>query len=114
MVPIALGPLWVMLSAINMAGEWRTARGGAPCSRSIVRGELGPLALIGAGLVYLLSAARLGHLPAMAIMLWLSAFVSQVKPRLGRIILVALSLAALYLIFQKWLNMPLPRGMLGA
>lgn len=67
----------------------------------------------GALVAFLLLAPVLGMLPAAAAFLAFVMIVALRQPLAGSLAAVAVTTAFVYLIFVRWLALPLPRGVLG-
>ena len=110
-MPRFLGVAWTILAALLFFRECRSLR--ASSQEETGKGSISrPLALCGLVLFYVVFVDQLGHLLTFAFTLWLAAWVSGVRSLLSRLVLVVLVVGSAYVVFQIWLGLPLPTGIL--
>jgi hypothetical protein len=110
-MPRFLGVGWSILAALSFFREYGSLRS-SPREETDQGSLSRPLALCGLVLFYVIFSNWLGHLLTFALTLWFAAWVSGVHSRLRRLVLVVLVVGSAYVVFQIWLGLPLPKGLL--
>ncbi len=91
--------------------EKPAAGGTKPCG-SMWRTLLGPVQVVGSIVLYCVTADWIGHILAATIMLVWMAWIARAPRWRTAITVAAVSVLSGYLVFTRWLGVPLPKGWL--